>query len=140
MWSAILTTSATATSAVSRYSEASHAQPADHERVGALAREGSAAVSSLAAAVVIGLGGWFNRNAVPEEAERLVDEIEEQGNGLLHATNGMAKLLRARLAHAGGEVELTWSLMDDATATILSALVAQEACLLRHGRGHCVVW
>jgi hypothetical protein len=129
-WSTILYALVDAAAAVGRYShQARTIAPPDEQELEALAGKASARITRLAAAVLIELGVPIDRDAVLAEATALLQEVDEEDDGLQHAGDALWSLLQAKLVCLEERVALPRAELDQAAVKILSPLVAQTACL-----------
>ncbi len=129
-WSAILYALADAAGAAGRYSHIARTiAPVDEEQLKALAREASARIARLAAAVLVELGEPIDRDAVLAEAAEFLHEVDEEDDGLQHAGDALGSLLQAKLVCLEERVALPGAERDRAAVAILGPLVAQAACL-----------
>jgi len=97
-WSTILYALADAAAAVGRYShQARTIAPPDEQELEALAAEASARVARLAAAVLIERGAPIDRDAVLAEAAEFLQEVDQEDDGLQHASDALGSLLQAKL-------------------------------------------
>jgi hypothetical protein len=126
-WSAILYVIAHASDAVARYSEAVM------HRVSRDASAGRARIEiDRVAGLIIGeLGGsLIDRDAILEEADAFVDEVDDEHDGMLHTADAIGSLLQARLVCAEDQLDLPASELATAAVRILAPLLAQRVCLL----------
>ena len=129
-WSALLYALTDAAVAMGRYSELARTiAPADEEQLRARAREASTRIARLAAAALVELGEPIDRDAVLAEAAEFIGEVDEENDGVTHASDALGSLLQAKLVCLEERVALPSAERVQAAVGILAPLVAQAACL-----------
>jgi len=73
----------------------------------------------------------INETVLLSEASALVDEIADEDNGVVHASDALGSLLHAQLVGADGPAQLPDSERAGAAVRILAPLLAQHSCLRR---------
>jgi hypothetical protein len=86
----------------------------------------SVSVCRLAAAILIELNGHVARRRVLVAADDLIEEIDDEDDGLKHASEAIASLLRLQLLCAEEQVELPNSELQSAAVGILAPPLAQH--------------
>jgi hypothetical protein len=129
-WSHILYVATDAATMVGRYSQTVWAvEDAEVSQLQELARRASASLARLAALVLIELGEPVDREAVLAQAAEFLQEVDEEDDGLGHASGALGSLLQAKLVCLEEQVALPAGERDQAAVAILGPLVAQAACL-----------
>lgn len=97
-WATVLFAFEGAAATVGRYSQIARSiAQADEQHLAALADRASAAILRLAAAALIVLGEPIDRDAVLAEADRFLEEVEAEDDGVLHAGSALGDLLQVSL-------------------------------------------
>jgi hypothetical protein len=122
-WAEILTGAVRAAEVVARFSEASR-RPAPYSEP--LAGSACEAIAELARCV-LELGGDLpvNRDALLGEAERFIDEVDDEDDGVMLAVDALSVLLQRSWPRARAPAQETASLVVGA----LAPLLAQDACV-----------
>lgn len=130
LWAMIVSLAVDAGGAVARFSEASrYWEVRSSETVKRRAHDAGVLVRRLAAGVLLELDGHLDRDEILTAADGLLDEIDDEDDGLLHAGGAIASLLRARWLCTEDEIELPQAELESAAVEILAPLLAQYACL-----------
>jgi hypothetical protein len=130
LWAMIVSLAVDTGGAVARFSEASRYWEArSPETVKRRAHDAGVLVQRLAAGVLLELDGHLDRDEILADANGLLDEIDDEDDGLMHAGGAIASLLRARLLCAEDDIELPQAELESAAVEILAPLLAQYACL-----------
>ncbi len=129
-WDEVLRETVDAAAMLARYSELARGSTvSDRERLAALATRAEQAIARLVSLIVVELGMRVDRPAVVEEASQLLDEVDQEDDGLWHARDAIGSLLQARLICAEERIELAEAELERASVAILAPLLAQAACL-----------
>jgi len=129
-WSAILYLIAHASDAVARYSE-TVMRRGRGEVLEPYARHARIEIDRLAALIIGELGeSRLDRDAILDEADAFVDEVDDEHDGMLHTADAIGGLLQARLVCAEDQLDLPASEVATAAVAILAPLLAQRACVL----------
>jgi hypothetical protein len=132
-WSAIVYLLAIASDRIGRHSHATRSvtPPSPRTGVQSLADRARDAIERLAAAVIHTLADQIDETVLLSEASELVDEIADEDNGVVHASDAIGSLLHAQLVCAEDQHQLPDSERAGAAVRILAPLLAQHACLRR---------
>jgi hypothetical protein len=123
LWAEILAGAVRAAEVVARFSEGSR-WPAGYAEP--LAGSAGEAIAELARCVLELAGDLrVNRDALLEEAERFIDEVDDEDNGVMHAVDALSALLQRAWPRAPAPAEETASLV----VGVLAPLLAQDACV-----------
>jgi len=134
LWATIFSLAADASTAVACWSEVSrYPEGRSRETVERRAHDASVTVWRLAAAILIAVEGNVDPDRVLAAADGFLDEVDDEDDGLMHASGAIASLLRARLLCAEEQVELPEVELQSAAIGSLAPLLAQYACLLTRG-------
>jgi hypothetical protein len=129
-WDDVLRATADAAAMLGRYSEVARGPSApDDERLSDLALRAQQAIARLVSFIVIELGVPVDRAPVLEQASQLLDEVDQEDDGMWHAQDAIGSLLQARLICAEEQIEMPPAELARASVTILAPLLAQAACL-----------
>jgi hypothetical protein len=129
-WSAILYVIAHASDAVARYSEIVRRR-GSREGLEPYARHAQIEIDRLAALIIRELGeSHIDRDAILDEADGFVDEVDDEHDGMLHTADAIGSLLQARLVCAEDQLDLPASELATAAVGILAPLLAQRARVL----------
>ncbi len=130
LWAMIVSLAVNAGGAVARFSEVSrYWEVCSSETVKRRAHDAAVLVWRLAAGVLLELDGHLDRDEILAAADGLVDEIDDEDDGLMHAGGAIAGLLRARWLCLEEEIELPRAELESSAVEILAPLLAQYACL-----------
>jgi hypothetical protein len=111
--------------AVARFSEVSrYTEVRSSDTVKRRAHDVGVLVQRLAASVLLEQDGHLDRDEILAAADGLLDEIDDEDDGLMHAGSAIASLLRARWLCAEDEIKLAQAELETADAPLL----AQYAC------------
>lgn len=131
LWAVIVSLAVDAAAAVARFSQASrYPELCSAETVRRYAQDAQVLVWRLAVAVLLAVDQSIDVDQLLAAADGLVDEVDDEDDGLRHAGSAIAGLLQARLLCAEEQVELPASELAVAAVEILAPLLAQHACLL----------
>ncbi len=132
LWATIISLTAQAAGAVGRFSEASrYPEGRSEQTIARRTDDAGVLVWRLAAAILVELDAHpVDHERLLGAAAELIDEIDDEDDGLLHASGQIASLLEARQLCAQEQVPLPADELDRATVGILAPLLAQYACLL----------
>ena len=129
-WDDVLRATADAAAMLARYSEVARGLPVpDGERLADLALRGQQAITRLVSFIVIELGAPVDRAKVVDEASQLLDEVDQEDDGVWHARDAIGSVLQARLICAEEQIEMPPAELTRASVAILAPLLAQAACL-----------
>ena len=129
-WDDVLRATADVAAMLARYSEVARGRSVpDGERLSDLALRGQQAITRLVGFIVIELGVPVDRAKVVDEASQLLDEVDQEDDGVWHAQDAIGSLLQARLICAEEQIEMPPAELSRASVAILAPLLAQAACL-----------
>lgn len=129
-WDDVLRATADAAAMLARYSEVARGPSVpDSERLADLAVRGHQAITRLVSFIVIELGVPVDREKVVEEASQLLDEVDQEDDGVWHAQDAIGSLLQARLICAEEQIDMPPAELARASVAILAPLLAEAACL-----------
>ncbi len=132
-WDDVLRATADAAAMLARYSEVARGPSVpDGERLADLALRGQQAITRLVGIIVIELGVPVDRAKVVDEASQLLDEVDQEDDGVWHAQDAIGSLLQARLICAEEQIEMPPAELTRASVAILAPLLARRHAYAGH--------